>query len=886
MKTNTSKLLSPIVAMGLIMNIAGSSNVMATPVDLTLPNDSKVTLGERSQYPLETLRNTTSVNQPNVIVILADDMGYGDLSLTGSPWHSTPNIDRIAEEGMFFDNFYVCPVCTPTRAMLMTGCYPVRVGLPNVISQNVSSGLNPNEYILPELFKDEGYRTGMVGKWHLGDQPEHLPFNQGFDFYYGLPYSNDMYKDDNNIPLWVNEEIGVLDPDQRELTDNYTRASINFMKKSVKDGEHFFLYFAHYYTHVPIHANERFMYDSQNGSYGAAMAAIDYSVGEILDTLDELGITDNTIIMFFSDNGTNNTFSSSGSNAPFQGWKGSLLEGGIRSPLLVRWPDVIKPGQVNHSVRAAKDILPTFASILGANALNNLSIKKAGAIDGEDFAGDLLGINDTHSGVYYIYNTAVGANAWGIRKGDYKYLRMPPMQGGGEYLYDLANDVHEDINLLDSPALATVQNELSDMLDAQRAYTTDSLRSTLDVGAENVINSQARFALSPLDPNTNTIYAEYDLDLPSRKAAMDSIFTISDLPNPVGRLVLTDVYKEDSDLDKIEAAGDVIIDERGLKASYSFASGERTQAMRRFDEPLTGVISFDFTFQLSEETLRKQFIIIGEKNGQEVPAASLDFYRPEGSVAISLTNVNGVQMVGRPPEGTFEMGPSHSRPDTLSNTTSFSYIVPYSPDLRAHTGHPYAPYEYDPWYTFRIALDPEDDKVYYYHGDELVGVQTLWTEGVESITGYEILMPELTPGTENEDYFTMWLDSVAVYQSPYTQILKPGVIKKSVPVFTDKNSKVLSTLSSDFINVAMPYTNTNASPVSLTMIVAVYDPSGRLVHSAVTPLTVDPPLTGTFGLSLDMPENADGSYALKGYRASVFLWDSVTFAPILPKYDF
>lgn len=261
----------------------------------------------------------------------------------------------MAQEGMRFTDFYVAsPVCSPSRAALMTGCYPKRIGLDSghefaVLFPGDPIGLGSREATIPHLLKEAGYRTKMIGKWHLGDQPEFLPTRHGFDSYFGLPYSNDMLPDHpaNDrfhfppLPLMTDEEVVETDPNQAALTDRYTAEAIRFIEDNARKEPPFFLYLAHMYVHLPIHTPMKYEAASDNGSYGAAVAHMDQSTGCILDTLKELGIDKNTLGIFTSDNGSNGQ--DGGSNAPLRGTKGTTWEGGMREPCIMRWPKRVTP---------------------------------------------------------------------------------------------------------------------------------------------------------------------------------------------------------------------------------------------------------------------------------------------------------------------------------------------------------------------------------------------------------------------------------------------------------------------------------------------------------------------------------------------------------------
>jgi arylsulfatase A-like enzyme len=313
---------------------------------------------------------------PNIVLIYVDDLGYGDLGCYGSEKNDTPHIDRMAKEGMRFSDYYsASPVCTPSRAALLSGCYPGRVGFDVfgekrnawVLFPGFAEGFHPDERLLPELLKEKGYATCHIGKWHLGDQPEHLPTRHGFDSYYGIPYSNDMCvtvkrRNFPPMPLMRNETVIQQQPTQAALIERYTEEAVSFIRAN-RD-KPFFLYLAHLHVHLPHYVMEPFISKSRNGRYGAAVAAVDWSTGVLMAELRRLGIEDNTIVIFTSDNGSR-ARGEGGSNAPLRGQKGQTWEGGMRVPCIVKWPGQVPAGKVSGELAAAMDFYPTLASLTG-----------------------------------------------------------------------------------------------------------------------------------------------------------------------------------------------------------------------------------------------------------------------------------------------------------------------------------------------------------------------------------------------------------------------------------------------------------------------------------------------------------------------------------------
>jgi arylsulfatase A len=321
------------------------------------------------------------IPRPNLVIINIDDLGYADIGPYGSTLNRTPNLDRMAKEGRKLTSFYGAPVCSPSRAALMTGCYPKRVlPIPHVLFPGEKTGLSPQEVTVAEALKDLGYATGMVGKWHLGDQPEFLPTRQGFDLWFGLPYSNDMGPAEDGVksnfgqalpkkggggqpplPLMRNETVvqRVLAKDQETLVARYTEEAVAFIKANKK--QPFFLYLAHNAVHWPLYPGEKFRGKSKNGLFGDWVEEMDWSVGEVLATLRTLGLAENTLVLFVSDNGGTGL----SVNKPFRGQKGSTWEGGMREPAIVWWPGKIPAGTETNAICAMFDVLPTFVTLGG-----------------------------------------------------------------------------------------------------------------------------------------------------------------------------------------------------------------------------------------------------------------------------------------------------------------------------------------------------------------------------------------------------------------------------------------------------------------------------------------------------------------------------------------
>lgn len=415
---------------------------------------------------------------PNVIIIFVDDMGYGDLGSYGATQYKTPNLDRLAEEGMRFTHFYAAQaVCSASRAGLLTGCYPNRVGITGALSPKAEIGLNPGETTLAEVLKARGYRTAAIGKWHLGHHLPFLPLQQGFDEYLGLPYSNDMvpfyYDGTRNIPaaygrkkdfpelplIRGNEaerELRTL-ADQSELTTLYTEAAVDFIERNQKAP--FFLYLAHSMPHVPLAVSNKFAGKSEQGLYGDVLMELDWSVGEIMKTLAKKGLSEKTLVIFTSDNGPWMNFGAhAGSSGGLREGKGTSFEGGQRVPCIIRWPEVVPAGVVCEKLASAIDILPTLAAITSSQ----LPEHKIDGINILPLFRNEVGANPRDHFYYYYGQNNLEA----VRQGKWKlvlphiyrsYEDVMPGQNGlpGAYtekkadtaLYDLRRDPGERYNV-------------------------------------------------------------------------------------------------------------------------------------------------------------------------------------------------------------------------------------------------------------------------------------------------------------------------------------------------------------------------------------------------------------------------------------------------------
>lgn len=406
--------------------------------------------------------------RPNFVVINIDDLGYADIGPFGSKLNRTPNLDRMAREGRRLTSHYAAPVCSPSRASLMTGSYPKRaLPIPHVLFPGYDHGLNPNEVTVAELLKEQGYRTACIGKWHLGDQPEFLPTRQGFDYFFGLPYSNDMgptqdgvksslgaplpkprKKEQPPLPWLRNEKVikRVLADDQTTLVAEYTSEAVKFLREN--RGNKFFLYLPHSAVHFPIYPGKAFQDHSQNGIYGDWVEEVDWSVGQVLGTIRELGLSDKTLVIFTSDNGGTRR----AVNAPLRGFKGSTWEGGMRVPTIAWWPGHVPAGTQTDAITTMMDILPTFTLLAGGQ------LPQDRKLDGFDIWPVISGAAETspYKAVFYYR----GLNLQAVRSGDWK-LHLDNGQ-----LYNLKSDIGESENVAaEHPEIVQQLRQLAQDMD-------------------------------------------------------------------------------------------------------------------------------------------------------------------------------------------------------------------------------------------------------------------------------------------------------------------------------------------------------------------------------------------------------------------------------------
>ncbi len=402
---------------------------------------------------------------PNVVLIFCDDLGYADIGPYGGKT-STPHLDRLSKEGMRFTNFCVAQaVCSASRAALMTGCYPNRIGIQGALGPKSKTGLHPDEMTLAELVKQKGYATAIVGKWHLGDAPNLLPTRQGFDEYFGLPYSNDMWPNHPTnktfppLPLYENEKIIEVMPDQEQLTTRYTERAVAFIEKNTE--RPFFLYLAHSMPHVPLFLSDKFRGKSGQGLYGDVIMEIDWSVGQILGAIDDLKLDQNTLVIFTSDNGPWLSYGNhAGSAGSLREGKATAFEGGVRVPMVARWPDKIPAGRVCDHFAKSIDIFPTIAAMIGVQ----LPVDRR--IDGHDLRDSFAGkeLSGDRATMYYYWLQELHA----VRDGRWKlhlahtYSHPDSMGGDGTPGKPVTKEIE--------PALFDLDQDPAESTDVSEAH--------------------------------------------------------------------------------------------------------------------------------------------------------------------------------------------------------------------------------------------------------------------------------------------------------------------------------------------------------------------------------------------------------------------------------
>ena len=438
---------------------------------------------------------------PNVVIIFVDDMGYADIGSYGATAYETPHLDQMAAEGTRFTDFYVSqPVCSASRASLLTGSYANRIGIHGALGPGSTHGIHDDEVTLAELFKSKGYATAVFGKWHLGHHPQFLPTRHGFDEFYGIPYSNDMwpYHPENpeawgDLPTFEGEEIIGYNTDQSRFTTDFTTRAVEFIRTRAASDTPFFLYLAHPMPHVPLFVSDERTGESGVGLFGDVIQEIDWSVGEVMGALKDAGVDQNTLVMFASDNGPWLSYGNhAGSAEPLREGKGTAFEGGVRVPFIVRWPGVIPGGGEVSTPAMTIDVFPTLAQVIGADLPDR-------TIDGKSIWGLMSGETTiSPQEAYYFYYRRNELHA--IRSGKWKlhfphtYRSMIGREPGrdgipgiydnsreiGRALYDLETDISESRDVSDR--FPEVVERLSRLADQKRAELGDALTGVEGTG--------------------------------------------------------------------------------------------------------------------------------------------------------------------------------------------------------------------------------------------------------------------------------------------------------------------------------------------------------------------------------------------------------------------
>ena len=430
---------------------------------------------------LTTDGDPTSGTLPNVVIVFVDDVGYGDLGSLGHPTIRTPNLDRMAAEGLKLTGFYAAaPSCSPSRAGLLTGRYPVRAGILWALGPEENRGISSDEWTLAEALRERGYRTAAVGKWHLGARPCFYPTEHGFDSFFGLLYSNDMIRPwvqtDRPLEL-LRDTIPIEHPvDQSTLTRRYTEEALSFIESAVAEDAPFFLYLAHSMAHVPLHRSPEFEGHSSGGKYGDVIEELDWSVGRVIEAIGEAGIERNTFVFFTSDNGPwtempDRMFSGgfirpwdAGTSGPLRGSKATIWEGGLRVPAIAWWPGRIPPGRTSSGLGSVLDLFPTIAALAGT------APSPERPFDGQDIMPWLEGMEESPTDLFfYVQPDVVQA----VRDRRWKLVMRQPEPGAPlrTELYDLSSDPYERFDVaIDNPEVVThLRREMERFSDESEA---------------------------------------------------------------------------------------------------------------------------------------------------------------------------------------------------------------------------------------------------------------------------------------------------------------------------------------------------------------------------------------------------------------------------------
>ncbi len=432
---------------------------------------------------------------PNIILIFIDDQGYQDLGCYGSPIVKTPNLDRMAREGTRFTDFYaLAPICSASRAALLTGCYPARVGITGVLFPRHRVGLNPDEWSIARLLKTRDYATACIGKWHLGHHSKFLPTNHGFDQFYGLPYSNDMdpvkgmgkgrdlaWRERDvtpwNVPLMRDTVIVERPAQQGTLTKRYTEEAVQFVESNAE--KPFFLYLPHTMPHIPLFVSDEFYDPDPMNAYAATIAEIDWSVGKVLEAVERLGLDEETLVVYTSDNGPWLSMKHHGGSAlPLRDGKFSTYEGGMRVPCIMRWPGRIPAGRVAREIGASIDLLPTFAHLAG------IELPTDRVIDGVNIASWIQGQSSSPREELFYYK---GEKVQAVRKGPWKLnlarvqkRRNRPDIATPASLHYLPDDISEAKNVIEENSAVAEQLSMAASLFDQSLRDQSRLVGSLE----------------------------------------------------------------------------------------------------------------------------------------------------------------------------------------------------------------------------------------------------------------------------------------------------------------------------------------------------------------------------------------------------------------------
>ena len=447
------------------------------------------------------MRGSEITAMPNVVIIFVDDLGYADIGSYGAITYETPHLDQMASEGTRFTDFYVSqPVCSASRASLLTGSYANRIGIHGALGPGSTHGIHDDEVTLAELFKSKGYATAAFGKWHLGHHPRFLPTRHGFDEFYRIPYSNDMWPNHpenpeawGDLPTFEGEAIVGYNTDQSRFTSDFTARAVEFIESRAEAGAPFFLYLAHPMPHVPLFVSDERAGESGVGLFADVIQEIDWSVGQVMGALKGAGVDDNTIVMFLSDNGPWLSYGNhAGSAEPLREGKGTAWDGGVRVPFIVRWPGVIPDGGEVKTPAMTIDVFPTLAQVIGADVPDQ-------TIDGKSIWELMTGETTTspQEACFFYYRRnelhAIRSGKWKLHF-PHTYRSMIGREPGkdgipGTYdnsreiglaLYDLEADISESRDV--SKRFPEVVERLSRLADRKRAELGDALTGVEGTG--------------------------------------------------------------------------------------------------------------------------------------------------------------------------------------------------------------------------------------------------------------------------------------------------------------------------------------------------------------------------------------------------------------------